>query len=366
MLLLCAFSFLFPPKTERISLANGFSYTENLYLAPKSRTFYQLGNGKIDLLEMRKFSMQQVEKLPFHLRVQVIPDTTVLIFERNTTPNHCHHFFHFLEHLIGLWNFGGEACRENVKLFLFVGNGTRNFEWEGVNQTSIHLVQALFPNAKVMHWKEFIKERRNGLIRFEKVLSSDRAMEVKKEEPYRTERYMGGYFQKLDPKSVDRFKEAVWNYAGGKKEISEKKKVTYVTRSAPRCLAKKEEQTLLEKIEKLKNIELRIVDFATLPFEEQIRVVANTDVLIGVHGNGLSHALFLPEKATLIELFPPNTFRVEYKIFAELRRLNYFGWEPSTGWNRAKETFGPTVDLPVFGIDIKEIISILKGSSASF
>ena len=358
ILLLCAFSFLFPPKTELVFLANGFSYTENLYLEPKSRTFYQLGMGKIDPLETRKFSMQQVQKLPFHLRTQVIPDTTVLIFERNTTPNHCHHFFHFLEHLIGLWNFGGEACRENVKLVLFVGNGTRQFEWEGGNQTSIHLVQALFPNAKIAHWKEFIKERRHQLIRFEKVLSSDRAMEVKKEEPYPTERYMGGYFQKLEPKRIDRLSKAVWNYAGEKKELSKKKKVTYVTRSAPRCLAKEEEQTLLEKIGQLEGVELHVVDFAKMPFKEQIQIAANTDVLIGVHGNGLSHALFLPEKATLIELFPPNTFRVEYKIFAELRKLNYFGWEPSTGWNKAKETFGPTVDLPVFGIDIEKIISI--------
>ena len=45
------------------------------------------------------------------------------------------------------------------------------------------------------------------------------------------------------------------------------------------------------------------VDFSTLSFEEQILVDATTDVLIGPHGAGLMHNVFLPDRGSLIELF---------------------------------------------------------------
>jgi capsular polysaccharide biosynthesis protein len=48
---------------------------------------------------------------------------------------------------------------------------------------------------------------------------------------------------------------------------------------------------------------VREVDFSILTFEEQIEVDATTDLLIGPHGAGLMHNIFMPDRGSLIELF---------------------------------------------------------------
>lgn len=48
-------------------------------------------------------------------------------------------------------------------------------------------------------------------------------------------------------------------------------------------------------------IQARAVDFVDLSFREQLALVRRTDVLVGAHGAGLTHALFLPPGAHLIE-----------------------------------------------------------------
>ena len=49
-------------------------------------------------------------------------------------------------------------------------------------------------------------------------------------------------------------------------------------------------------------VKVRDVDFSTLSFEDQIAVDVTSDVLIGPHGAGLMHNIFMPDRATLIEL----------------------------------------------------------------
>ena len=39
-----------------------------------------------------------------------------------------------------------------------------------------------------------------------------------------------------------------------------------------------------------------------MPFLEQLRLTHNTDVLIGMHGSGLTHLLFLPDWASVFEM----------------------------------------------------------------
>jgi len=50
-------------------------------------------------------------------------------------------------------------------------------------------------------------------------------------------------------------------------------------------------------------VSFRDVDFSTLSFKEQIAVDVTTDVMIGPHGAGLMHNVFMPDRAGLIELF---------------------------------------------------------------
>ena len=52
---------------------------------------------------------------------------------------------------------------------------------------------------------------------------------------------------------------------------------------------------------------------------DQLDIISHTDILIGMHGAGLTHALFLPRKAGLIELFPAYK-PSQYTHFREMSR----------------------------------------------
>ena len=61
---------------------------------------------------------------------------------------------------------------------------------------------------------------------------------------------------------------------------------------------------------------------------DQLRIVARTDILVGMHGAGLSHALFLPSHGGLIEFYPTyyTSDNVHFKQFSQWRRLHYVRW----------------------------------------
>jgi EGF domain-specific O-GlcNAc transferase len=52
--------------------------------------------------------------------------------------------------------------------------------------------------------------------------------------------------------------------------------------------------------------EVTVASFETTPFEEQLRIIADTDILVAVHGAGNIHLLFLKTGATLVEYVPPG------------------------------------------------------------
>jgi hypothetical protein len=58
-----------------------------------------------------------------------------------------------------------------------------------------------------------------------------------------------------------------------------------------------------QKIGNAKKIVVQDVDYNVLTFEEQIKTDLNTDIMIGPHGAGLMHNIFMRDRAVLIELF---------------------------------------------------------------
>jgi hypothetical protein len=99
----------------------------------------------------------------------------------------------------------------------------------------------------------------------------------------------------------------------------------YVWRPPPRCLEPAAEQGLLALLQR--RGPTNVVDFAAIPWEQQVRLVAAHDVLVGVHGNGLTNALWMRPGSLLLEIFPPNAHHYDYQFFAELCGLQYFGFE---------------------------------------
>jgi hypothetical protein len=102
-------------------------------------------------------------------------------------------------------------------------------------------------------------------------------------------------------------------------------RILYVQRPPPRCLAEELELGLLARLEGIATV--NPVDFAVLPWEHQVRVAATHDVMIGVHGNGLTNALWMRPGCAVIEFFSPGAHHYDYQFFAELAGLRYMGFD---------------------------------------
>jgi protein O-GlcNAc transferase len=50
------------------------------------------------------------------------------------------------------------------------------------------------------------------------------------------------------------------------------------------------------------NVQINVVDFASIKFRAQVALLQKTDVLVGVTGAGLTHALFLQPRSCLVEI----------------------------------------------------------------
>ena len=61
-----------------------------------------------------------------------------------------------------------------------------------------------------------------------------------------------------------------------------------------------------------------VVALASLRFEDQIRKMRSTNVLVGAHGAGLMHVLFLADEAVLLEIHPSYRLDRHFRLAARM------------------------------------------------
>lgn len=62
------------------------------------------------------------------------------------------------------------------------------------------------------------------------------------------------------------------------------------------------------------------------PFKHQMSLIRKTDILVGIHGAGLTHMLFLPDWAAVFELYHCEDPEC-YRDLARMRGVKHIGWE---------------------------------------
>ncbi|KAL8606145.1 hypothetical protein ACOMHN_067128 [Nucella lapillus] len=113
--------------------------------------------------------------------------------------------------------------------------------------------------------------------------------------------------------------------------------------------------------------EVRIVDFArTMPFLEQIEVSHNSDILIGMHGAGLTHMLFQPDWGVIIELYNCEDSDC-YHDLARLRGVHYMTWENKKKLHQQDEarpghhpTLGAHAKFTNYAFDVEEFMRLMR------
>jgi glycoprotein 2-beta-D-xylosyltransferase len=91
---------------------------------------------------------------------------------------------------------------------------------------------------------------------------------------------------------------------------------------------------------------VRGVQIDSLPLASQLQAIADTDVLIGMHGAGLAHVMFMPAHGALVELYPSyyTGYNYHFKELAKWRGINYITWRSNDTYS---ELQGYRTRIPV-------------------
>lgn len=115
-----------------------------------------------------------------------------------------------------------------------------------------------------------------------------------------------------------------------RKLINEKEVIEYLTKNIPQA-----------------NINAIQIDL--MPIKEQIKLIYNTNVLVGVHGAGLAYALLLRSGSTVIELFPSSYKRSpnpHFQQFAYWADVHYDRWYSSAPPQKQNEWLYVNPEVP--------------------
>lgn len=102
--------------------------------------------------------------------------------------------------------------------------------------------------------------------------------------------------------------------------------VTVLTRKGPRALLKlKDLQKKAEHLGTTQRIrtDFKVVDFAEIPFDDQVSIMQNTNVLVATHGAGNANFIFLRPQTAVIEVFPFSYKAGPFDSFARIFGLYY-------------------------------------------
>lgn len=271
------------------------------------------------------------------------------------------HYFHFMEHMIGIWNFLTYQNPEKVKLVLlaFKSQSNNDHNWKGIaNDTTKTLLTSLFPNAKISLFQDLPE---NLSIKAKKIHISSRVRSHGIKEAAHNN--MNGSGRSLYQKArLKKMRDNLFAKLGVKKEErADLFRITYSKRSTGRSLDLRVEEELLTRVERETGFPVAVVDFSDLTFKEQLQIVANTDLLLGAHGNGFTHLLFLPDHASIIEYMQGGESAF-FRLFAQARGIQYFAnvqerW--ITGDYMSLDNVGPFQES-VTNVDIEGTIDLIK------
>lgn len=147
-------------------------------------------------------------------------------------------------------------------------------------------------------------------------------------------------FTKEEP-LFQRFKTHIlnnFNIESKKRQID--KTVTFILRAGTRRI------TNIEQVkERLSRFRINYVSLENHSIKEQLDIVSNSDILIGVHGAGLTWGIFMKEGSQMIEIFPGNSNVDDYRRWCKIANIKYRRIAANISSGTADEFILATVNL---------------------
>jgi Glycosyltransferase 61 len=225
------------------------------------------------------------------------------------------HYFHFIETFLTLYATQKELLPHAKLERIYLGD----FEWSNPLQNNVqkNILSLLYPDAEIVTdeqpestWIETLLyiDRSLSVNSVNKMIEPALLLIIKHGRALRNDIY-----EKLAIKKLE-------TAANGRPL-----KLLYVPRHPPRSLSKELETELLGLLSEVGHVD--VIDFANLTWQDQVRAAASHDIMVGVHGNGLTNLLWLPCHGMAMEIFPEFAHQYDYQMLAEVMGLEYFGFE---------------------------------------
>ena len=110
------------------------------------------------------------------------------------------------------------------------------------------------------------------------------------------------------------------------------------------------EDAVLGAIRAVPGVEVRVVDFAHVKLDEQIRMAGSSDVLIGMHGAGLAHCLWLPAWGAVVEMGSRARLGVFFDKIAHWAGIQFENWINQNPNNFRKDSKGDYTKVDIMSL----------------
>jgi len=226
------------------------------------------------------------------------------------------HYFHFMEMIMGAFALHREFFPSRSVAAIYVGQQ----DWNNGKQQNVQasILSILYPNTLVVeHGPEPKKEVTNAIV-LDRSLAGHYTQINKFLEP----------FLPICPSAFSSFRDQIFlNLGKPLRRRNAKRRACYVKRDPPRSLAVDVELATIRLLEDDLGFMVRKIDFGDLSWEDQVLEASEYDLMIGVHGNGLTNAAWLPSGAIVVEIFPPGCHHYDYQLMSEFFGQRYVGIE---------------------------------------
>ncbi|WWC89225.1 uncharacterized protein L201_004143 [Kwoniella dendrophila CBS 6074] len=346
------------PETEYVQGVAGFSYFKNLYL--QNGTFLAITSNPSSIPEVARIMSAHPtddnkyppagqdrwkvltigqDDLSGLGGVAVRKDGVSMFFNDEKglkSVSFLKHYFHFIgEVFLGAWRVLTTAGEMELPTRLMYR--TTPDDWRDRAALTSWFQQSVMPNTAVEEspiWEDRMKSGMTFL--FDKITISDRwAAHQKGIDPWRFNKMTADLLfleSPLDWMNPLRLSMKKLVQIKGTCSVYRKKSdvpiVLYINRQLTnRRLLKEDAESLELELNNLQNqgiIEFVNAQMETLSRVDQFCLALKADIIIGVHGNGLSHALWMKPGSAVLEIMFPGGFARDYATVAELMRHDYY------------------------------------------